>query len=223
MVEHEGPERLLSGFDGILVPGGFGERGIEGKVQSIRFAREREIPYFGICLGMQTACIEFGRNVVNLENAHSTEFDKNTPHPVICLLDEQKNITDMGGTMRLGAQPCVLAETSKARDCYQAEEVDERHRHRYEFNHVYRSQFAANGMIVSGTSPDGLLPEIVEIPEHPWFVAVQFHPEFKSKPTQSHPLFAGFIEAAVKRHLSRGDAPKEQQLEQKVESVDTAE
>ena len=129
LVEHEGPERLLSGFDGILVPGGFGERGIEGKVQSIRFAREREIPFFGICLGMQTACIEFGRHVVNLESAHSTEFDKNTPHPVICLLDEQKNITDMGGTMRLGAQPCILAEESTARDCYQQDEVAERHRH----------------------------------------------------------------------------------------------
>ncbi|MAT10161.1 MAG: CTP synthetase [Rhodopirellula sp.] len=223
LVEHEGPERLLSGYDGILVPGGFGERGIEGKVQSIRFAREREIPFFGICLGMQTACIEFGRNVVSLENAHSTEFDKNTPHPVICLLDEQKNITDMGGTMRLGAHPCVLTADSKAHNCYQQDEVAERHRHRYEFNHVYRNQFAANGMIVSGTSPDGLLPEIVEIPEHPWFVAVQFHPEFKSKPTRSHPLFAGFIEAAVKRRLSRGDVSVEQETEEEIEFLDAAE
>ena len=222
LVEHEGPERLLSGYDGILVPGGFGERGIEGKVQSIKFAREREIPFFGICLGMQTACIEFGRNVVNLEKAHSTEFDKNTPHPVICLLDEQKNITEMGGTMRLGAHPCLLTEDSQAQHCYQQDEVAERHRHRYEFNHVYRNQFAANGMIVSGTSPDGLLPEIVEIPEHPWFVAVQFHPEFKSKPTRSHPLFSGFIEAAIKRRLSRGDVSVEQEIEQEIESLDNA-
>ena len=222
LVEHEGPERLLSGYDGILVPGGFGERGIEGKVQSIKFAREREIPFFGICLGMQTACIEFGRNVVNLEKAHSTEFDKNTPHPVICLLDEQKNITEMGGTMRLGAHPCLLTEDSQAHHCYQQDEVAERHRHRYEFNHVYRNQFAANGMIVSGTSPDGLLPEIVEIPEHPWFVAVQFHPEFKSKPTRSHPLFSGFIEAAIKRRLSRSDVSVEQEIEQEIESLDNA-
>ncbi|MAQ91819.1 MAG: CTP synthetase [Rhodopirellula sp.] len=220
LVEREGPERLLSGFDGILIPGGFGERGIEGKVQSIRFAREREIPFFGICLGMQTACIEFGRNVVKLDGAHSTEFDKNTSHPVICLLDEQKNITDMGGTMRLGAQPCVLEEGSQAKACYQLNEISERHRHRYEFNHVYRSQFAAHGMTVSGTSPDGLLPEIVEIPEHPWFVAVQFHPEFKSKPTKSHPLFAGFIQAAVNRRASRGDSGTDQPVNEEVEALD---
>ena len=220
LVEREGPERLLSGFDGILIPGGFGERGIEGKVESIRFAREREIPFFGICLGMQTACIEFGRNVVKLDGAHSTEFDKNTSHPVICLLDEQKNITDMGGTMRLGAQPCVLEEGSQAKTCYQLNEISERHRHRYEFNHVYRGQFAAHGMTVSGTSPDGILPEIVEIPEHPWFVAVQFHPEFKSKPTKSHPLFAGFIQAAVKRRASRGDSGTDQPVNEEVEASD---
>ena len=205
LIEQEGTERLLSGFDGILVPGGFGNRGIEGKIESIKYARERNIPYFGICLGMQTACIEFGRNVIELEDAHSTEFERNTPHPVICLLDEQKNITDKGGTMRLGAQPCILKDESQAKQCYEAEEISERHRHRYEFNNQYRQQFAAHGMEVTGTSPDGMLPEIVEIPDHPWFVAVQFHPEFKSKPTGPHPLFNGFIAATVERRKIRGD------------------
>ena len=209
LVEREGPERLLSGFDGILVPGGFGERGIHGKVESIRFARERGIPFFGICLGMQTACIEFGRNVVKLEDAHSTEFDKNTAHPVICLLDEQKNITEKGGTMRLGTQPCVLKDDSTALKCYEQAQVTERHRHRYEFNQAYKSQFAAHGMIISGSSPDGLLTEIVEIPEHPWFLAVQFHPEFKSKPTAAHPLFRGFVGAAIEKRLAGGEAAVE--------------
>ena len=208
-LEREGPERLLSGYDGVLVPGGFGERGIEGKVEAIRFAREREIPFFGICLGMQCAAIEFGRHVVNLEGAHSTEFDKDTPHPLICLLDEQKNIVDMGGTMRLGTQLCQLAEESLARTCYDEEQISERHRHRYEFNNVYRQQFAAHGMEVAGTSPDGLLAEIIELKNHPWFLAVQFHPEFKSKPTLAHPLFTGFVEAAVKRHQQRTERPQD--------------
>ena len=212
-VEREGPERLLSGYDGILIPGGFGERGIEGKVEAIRFAREREIPFFGICLGMQCAAIEFARNVVGLEGAHSSEFDKNTPHPVICLLDEQKNITDMGGTMRLGAQPCQLVETSQSQSCYGNDQVEERHRHRYEFNNAYRSQFTAHSMLYAGTSPDESLIEIIELPEHPWFVAVQFHPEFKSKPTLAHPLFAGFIGAAVKRHVQRPERSPEQEIE----------
>jgi CTP synthase len=200
-VENEGPERLLSGYDGILVPGGFGERGIEGKVAAIRFARERKIPFFGICLGMQCAVIEFGRNVVGLENAHSTEFDKDAPHPVICLLDEQKNIVKKGGTMRLGAQPAILDPESHCAHLYGQNEISERHRHRYEFNHVYRQQFAAHGMRFAGTSPDDKLVEVVEIKDHPWFVAVQYHPEFKSKPTQSHPLFHGFVEAAVQRRV----------------------
>ena len=212
-VEREGPERLLSGYDGILIPGGFGERGIEGKVEAIRFAREREIPLFGICLGMQCAAIEFARNVVGLEGAHSSEFDKNTPHPVICLLDEQKNITDKGGTMRLGAQPCQLLETSESRSCYGTDQIQERHRHRYEFNNVYRSQFAAHSMVFAGTSPDGGLVEIIELPDHPWFVAVQFHPEFKSKPTAAHPLFASFIGAAVKRHVQRPERSPDQEIE----------
>jgi CTP synthase len=202
-IEAEGPERLLSGYDGILVPGGFGERGIEGKVQAIRFAREREIPFFGICLGMQCAVIEFGRTVVGLQRAQSTEFDKETPDPVICLLDEQREITNLGGTMRLGSQPAKLVAGSKANRAYGVDQIAERHRHRYEFNNVYRQQFTAHGMAFTGTSPDDQLVEIIELPNHPWFVAVQFHPEFKSKPTQSHPLFAGFVDAAVQRRLRR--------------------
>jgi CTP synthase len=198
-VEREGPERLLSGFDGILVPGGFGERGIEGKVEAIRFARERGIPFFGICLGMQCAVIEFARNVVSLANAHSTEFNKDTPHPVICLLDEQRKITDKGGTMRLGAQTSRLDPSSKSAACYGSDTISERHRHRYEFNNVYRQQFQAHGLLVAGTTLDGALVEIIELPEHPWFVAVQFHPEFKSKPTAAQPLFAGFVGAAIER------------------------
>ena len=202
-IEEEGPERLLAGYDGILIPGGFGERGVEGKVQAIRYAREREIPFFGICLGMQCAAIEFGRNAIGLERAHSTEFDKDSPHPVICLLDEQRNVTQLGGTMRLGTQPCHLIHDSIAQRAYQTDIVSERHRHRYEFNNVYRQQYEAHGIRFSGLSPDGGLVEIIELPSHPHFVAVQFHPEFKSKPTKSHPLFARFIEAAIERHNGR--------------------
>jgi CTP synthase len=205
-IEREGPQRLLAGYDGILVPGGFGERGIEGKIDAIRFAREREIPFFGICLGMQCAAIEFARNVVGLAGAHSTEFDKDTPHPVICLLDDQRNITNKGGTMRLGRQPCVLDEESHARRSYGRSRIEERHRHRYEFNNVYRQQFAAHGMRFAGLNPDGKLVEIIELADHPWFVAVQYHPEFKSKPTAAQPLFAGFVEAAIERHGVRGQA-----------------
>ncbi len=202
-IEQEGPERLLSGFDGLLVPGGFGERGIEGKVEAIRFARERGIPFFGICLGMQCAVIEFARNVAGLAGAHSTEFFKDTPHPVICLLDEQKNVTDKGGTMRLGRQACDLAAGTRALECYQEERIEERHRHRYEFNNAYRPQLEAHGLKVSGSNPKGPLVEIIEQPDHPWFVAVQFHPEFKSKPTAAHPLFRGFVAAAVEKHNAR--------------------
>jgi CTP synthase len=211
-IEREGAERLLSGVDGVLVPGGFGERGIEGKLEAIRFARKRGVPFFGICLGMQCAVAEFGRNVIGLENANSTEFDKNTPHPVICLLNEQKTITDKGGTMRLGAQPCRLAPGSRAAAAYGRETISERHRHRYEFNNAYRPQFAAHGMQVVGASPDGALVEIIELPEHPWFVAVQFHPEFKSQPTRPHPLFAGFIGAAVQHNRTRAERPQEAEL-----------
>lgn len=202
-IEAEGPERLLATYDGILVPGGFGERGIEGKVEAIRFARERGIPLLGICLGMQCAVIEFARNVVHLEGAHSSEFDKDSPHPVICLLDDQKTITDKGGTMRLGAQKARLDPESLAYACYGADEVNERHRHRYEFNNAYRQQFMAHNMRFSGTSPDDKLVEIIELVDHPWFVAVQFHPEFKSKPTEAQSLFSGFVAAATVHHTKR--------------------
>jgi len=199
-LERGDPQSVLGGVDGILVPGGFGMRGIEGKIDAIRHARKAEVPFFGICLGMQCAVIEFARNTVGLENANSTEFDKNTPHPVVCLLDEQQNITEKGGTMRLGAQAADLAADSKAAECYGSQKIQERHRHRYEFNNQYRKQFEAHGMTFSGTSKQGSLVEVVELPDHPWFVAVQYHPEFKSKPTQPHPLFSGFIQAAVRRN-----------------------
>ncbi len=206
-VEAEGPERVLAGYDGLLVPGGFGERGIEGKVNAIRYARLKGIPFLGICLGMQCAVIEFGRNVCGLEGAHSTEFDKDAEHPVICLLDEQKTITDKGGTMRLGAQPTRLEADSIAARVYGKTDISERHRHRYEFNNVYRQQFIANGLRISGTSPDGSLVEVVELPNHPWFVAVQYHPEFKSKPTVPQPLFAGLVGAAVLRNKTKAERP----------------
>ena len=210
-IEREGPERLLSSYDGLLVPGGFGERGIEGKLRAIRYARERGIPFFGICLGLQCAVIEFARNVIKLEDAHSTEFSKDTSHPVICLLDDQQNITDLGGTMRLGAQPAKLDPTSHAAAAYEKHEISERHRHRFEFNNAYRKRFSAHGMRFTGTSPDDSLVEIIEVPEHPWFLAVQFHPEFKSQPTNPHPLFAGFVEAAVQRLSQQRLAKKRQQ------------
>ena len=204
-VEREGVEKFLDGVDGILVPGGFGDRGIEGKISAIRFARQRGIPFFGICLGLHCAVIEFSRNVAGLEAAHSTEFDKNSPHPVICLLDEQKTITDKGGTMRLGTQPAVLAAGSTVASCYGCSEIFERHRHRYEFINDYRERLGEKGLKATGTNPDGSLVEIIELDGHPWFVAVQFHPEFKSQPTRPHPLFSGFVAAAVRR---RGQGKK---------------
>lgn len=199
MIEREGAERLLGGVDGILVPGGFGERGIEGKVQAIRYAREKKVPFLGICLGMQCAVIEFARHVLGWRQANSTEFDKETPYPVICLMDEQRNITDKGGTMRLGAKPALLVPGSRAAECYATDVIWERHRHRYEVNPQYIEALSAAGLKVAATSPDKKLVEIMEIPSHPWFVAVQFHPEFKSKPTAPHPLFVGFIRAALAR------------------------
>ena len=213
-IEAEGPERLLSSCDAVLVPGGFGERGIEGKVDAIRYARERGIPFFGICLGMQCAVVEYARNVCNLDGAHSTEFDKDTEHPVICLLDEQRTVTEKGGTMRLGAQPTTLAEGSKAATCYGTSDISERHRHRYEFNNAYRTQFTSHGFLFAGTSPDGELVEVIEIPDHPWFVAVQYHPEFKSKPTAAQPLFAGFIAAAVEHRVARREKKRAEQADQ---------
>jgi len=202
-LERSDPRTLLGGVDGILVPGGFGMRGIEGKIQAVQFARENQIPYFGICLGMQVAVIEFARHVLELPQANSTEFAADTPDPIICLLEEQKHISAKGGTMRLGAQPCVLLENSLAARCYGADEISERHRHRYEFNPAYRDDVSAAGMLISGVSPDGKLAEIVELPDHPWFLAVQFHPEFKSKPSQPHPLFAAFVQAALEKHQMR--------------------
>jgi CTP synthase len=206
-LERNDPAQLLAGIDGLLVPGGFGMRGVEGKVQAVRFARENQIPYFGICLGMQVAVIEFARNVLGRQQANSTEFAADTPDPVICLLEEQKQVVAKGATMRLGAQPCVLTEDSRSAQCYGEAEVSERHRHRYEFNPAYRTALSEAGLLIAGASPDGKLVEIVEIPDHPWFVAVQFHPEFKSKPNLAHPLFAGFIEAALDRHQSRAAVP----------------
>jgi CTP synthase len=195
--------RLLEGMDGVLVPGGFGSRGWEGKVLACRVARERQIPYLGICLGMHVAVSEFARHVCGMEGANSTEMDPETPYPVIDLLPEQKEIEDLGGTMRLGAQAVELAEGTRTRDTYDEVVIHERHRHRYEVNNQYRQQLADGGLVVSGTFQEGRLVEIVELPEHPWFVASQFHPEFKSRPTRPAPLFRGLVEAALQRARSR--------------------
>ncbi|MEZ6060517.1 MAG: CTP synthase [Planctomycetaceae bacterium] len=202
-LERQDPNVLLAGIDGVLVPGGFGMRGIGGKLQAVEYARHNNVPYFGICLGMQCAVIEFARNVMGLEDANSSEFQADTRHPVICLLEEQEGVTNKGGTMRLGAQPCVLADGSRSLAAYGASEISERHRHRYEFNPEYREQFVHAGMVPVGTSPDGTLVEVVEIPDHPWFVAVQYHPEFKSQPNNPHPLFTGFVGAALECHQKR--------------------
>ncbi|MDE0738330.1 MAG: CTP synthase [Planctomycetota bacterium] len=196
-VEKEGVEALLGGSQAILVPGGFGDRGIEGKISAIRYARENSIPFFGICLGMQCACIEFGRNVMGLEGAHSSEFDKDTPHPVIDLMADQNDVTEKGGTMRLGAYPCDLADGTISRNAYGEDLIHERHRHRYEFNNSYRQQFEDAGGVFSGLSPDGNLVEIFELPDHPWFVSCQFHPEFQSRPVSAHPLFRDFLRASL--------------------------
>ena len=188
---------LLKDFHGLLIPGGFGQRGIEGMLAAVRWSRVNEIPFFGICLGLQCAVIEFARNVCNLEGSHSTEFLEDASDPVICLLDSQRQVTKKGGTMRLGAYPCILGEGTTARDIYGIPEVSERHRHRFEVNNNYRDLLNDHGLTISGTSPDGALVEMVEITNHPWFVAGQFHPELKSRPTRPHPLFASFIEAAT--------------------------
>ena len=187
---------LFEGVSGILVPGGFGERGIEGKIEAVRYARENKIPYFGICLGMHMAVIEFARNVAGLEGAHSSEQDPKTPHPVIDLLPEQPNISEMEGTMRLGAYGCKIAPGTKTAQAYGEDMISERHRHRYEFNNSYLDIFKKNGMIIAGLNPDKDLVEIIEIEDHPWFVGVQFHPEFKSRPLRPQPLFREFIGAA---------------------------
>ncbi|KAF9127688.1 hypothetical protein BGX30_014694 [Mortierella sp. GBA39] len=196
-VTDENVGELLHGIGGILVPGGFGDRGIEGKVSAIRYAREKQIPFFGICLGMQVSVIEYARSVLGLEGANSSEINPSTEYPVIDLLPEQKDIEDLGGTMRLGLYPCKLTEGSLAMQCYNDELVYERHRHRYEFNNEYREQIEKAGLRISGTSPDGRLVEIVELPGHPWFLAVQFHPEFTSRPNRPQPLFREFVKAAL--------------------------
>lgn len=188
---------LFKDVSGILIPGGFGNRGIEGKVKAIQYARENNVPMFGICLGMHCATIEFARNVLGWKNANSTEFNKKTPYPVISLLEEQEKVVDMGGTMRLGAFPCHLKKETKTLKIYGSSEISERHRHRYEFANKYREQFQKNGMLLSGVSPGGKLVEIIELKDHPWFVASQFHPEFKSKPDKPHPLFKDFVRSSL--------------------------
>ncbi|HEY3488578.1 MAG TPA: CTP synthase [Candidatus Deferrimicrobiaceae bacterium] len=195
-VERQGPEALLKGVDGILVPGGFGVRGVEGKIAAVKFAREKRIPFFGICLGMQVSVIEFARNVCGLPAATSREFNAESEFPVIDLMPDQQGVEDMGATMRLGAYPCKVADGSLARKAYGTPEVAERHRHRYEFNNEFREMLASKGLKITGVSPDGRLVEIVEIADHPWFLGVQFHPEFKSRPMAAHPLFRDFIGAA---------------------------
>jgi CTP synthase len=189
----------LAHVDGILVPHGFGSRGVEGKIRAVRYARERRVPYFGICYGMQMAVIEFARHVAGLERASSAEVDPASPHPVIALLPEQREVEAKGATMRLGAWPCILRDGTRAFEAYQAREISERHRHRYEFNPDYRDALSRAGLVLSGTSPDGRLVEVVELADHPWFVGCQFHPEFKSTPFRPHPLFVAFIRAAVER------------------------
>ncbi|MFC4634438.1 CTP synthase [Dokdonia ponticola] len=190
-------QNKISKLDGVLVAPGFGERGIEGKIKAVQYAREHKIPFLGICLGMQMAVIEYGRNVCAFAKANSTEMDPDTPHPVIDLMEAQKNITDMGGTMRLGAWECALAEGSIVRDVYGTAVIKERHRHRYEFNDAYRSDLEAAGMKITGTNPDTGLVEIIELPDHPWFVGVQYHPEYKSTVASPHPLFVAFVKAAL--------------------------
>jgi CTP synthase len=196
-------EVQLEGFDGILVPGGFGKRGIDGMLNAIRYAREKKVPYFGICLGMQTACIEFARNVCGLEDADSSEFNQATPHRVIYKLRELRGIDELGGTMRLGAWTCKLEPNSQAAKAYGKTEISERHRHRYEFNREYEAILTGGGLRLTGSTPDGTYVEIVEIPDHPYFLGCQFHPEFKSKPLEPHPLFSSFISASYANGRTR--------------------
>ncbi|MBI1389286.1 MAG: CTP synthase [bacterium] len=198
-IEKRGAHELLKDVDGILVPWGFGKRGTQGKVDAITYARDRKVPFFGICLGMQCSVVEFARGVLGKSEASSTEFEPDTPDPVISLMDEQRRVVDKGGTMRLGAYPCVLQKGTKARAAYGTDHIDERHRHRWEFNNEYRELYEKAGFVISGLSPDGKLVEIVEIKDHPWFVGCQFHPELKSRPRDPHPLFKAFVKAAIKK------------------------
>ncbi|MGN0984856.1 MAG: CTP synthase [Candidatus Enterenecus sp.] len=200
-VTDENAAQILAGAQGILVPGGFGDRGIEGKISAIRYARENKVPFLGICLGMQMAVVEFARHVCGLEGAHSSELNPVTPYPVIDLMPDQVGITAKGGTMRLGSYPCQLVPGTKAAEIYGTDHIDERHRHRYEFNNEYRQVLTEAGLVLSGLSPDGHLVEMIELPDHPWFVAGQFHPELKSRPNRAHPLFREFIAAAKKKSI----------------------
>jgi CTP synthase len=207
-IEEVGAQALLKEADGILVPGGFGDRGSEGKIEAVRYARENRIPFFGICLGMQMAVVDFARNVCGLADANSSEFHEKTPHPVIHLMQAQKGIDKKGGTMRLGAYPCLIQENSLALKLYGKKKISERHRHRYEFNNSYRDAFDAHGMILSGLSPNGKLVEMVELKDHPWFLGCQFHPEFKSRPMDCHPLFKGYIKAALQNRQALREVPR---------------
>jgi CTP synthase len=208
-VNRERAGTILRAFDGLLVPGGFGVRGVEGMVEAIRTARESGMPFFGICLGMQTAIIEFARNACGLDDSHSSEFEPACAHPVVSLMESQQHVTDMGGTMRLGAYPCRLRPGSRAAEIYGVPEVSERHRHRYEFSNAYRELFIQHGLRPSGLSPDGSLVEIVELVDHPWFIGCQFHPELQSRPTRPHPLFAGFIAASLTAQRARRERHEE--------------
>ncbi len=214
-------ERRLAQADGVLIPGGFGIRGIEGKIAAARFARENDVPFLGVCLGMQVAVVEFARHVVGLEDANSSEFDPDTPYPVIDLLPEQKEIEDMGGTMRLGSDPVKVVSGTRAHTAYGEPVVYERHRHRYEVNNTLRQKLVNRGLVIAGTSPDERLVEIIELPEHPWFVASQYHPEFKSRPNRPQPLFRDFVGAAAARHADE-DETAERVAPQSTESSTTA-
>ncbi len=196
-ITKENAEKNLQGVSGILVPGGFGERGIEGKLNTIEYARTNKIPFFGICLGLQCAVIEYSRNVLGWKDANSTEFDEDTSYPVIHIMEDQIKVTQKGGSMRLGAYDCVITEGTKTYQAYRENKISERHRHRYEFNNEYRAQLEEKGLIISGTSPDNSLVELIELPDHPWFICCQFHPELKSRATRAHPLFREFVKAAV--------------------------
>ena len=210
-IEKQGAEALLKGASGVLVPGGFGDRGIEGKIKAVEYARTNKIPFFGICLGMQCATIEYARNVCGLKDANSTEFNPTTPFPVIDMMVEQKKVTEKGGTMRLGGYPCEIAEGTKALLAYGSSAIRERHRHRYEFNNRFRDQMARQGFVVSGVCPGRDLVEIIELRDHPWFVACQFHPEFQSTPLKAHPLFSGFVAAALKQR-DKGEPRKSKKV-----------
>jgi CTP synthase len=205
-LEKKGGLAKLKGLDGILVPGGFGDRGTEGKIAAARYARENKIPYYGLCLGLQIAVIEFARNVLKLEGANSTEFEAGPRHPVINMMEEQKKILDKGATMRLGSYECSLTPGTRAAKAYAVESIRERHRHRYEVNNAYVDQLKRGGMVISGINPRRNLVEIIELKDHPWFLGVQFHPEFQSKPNRAHPLFAAFIAATIKNQKS--DKPR---------------